>query len=71
MARRREIPWSRSSGQRRDAFEFYRVKKPATDEYYRTMHGCPPVQKWLDMAYAENETLVEDEIDWPGELIPR
>ena len=42
MARRREIPWSRPSGQRRDAFKFYRVKKPATDEYYRTMHGSPP-----------------------------
>lgn len=40
-------------------------------QYCETMHKCDAVQLWIDHGYAETETVYEDELDSPSELIPR
>ncbi|MGI9318175.1 MAG: glutathione S-transferase [bacterium] len=39
-------------------------------KYCETMNRCESVKQWITLSYAEQDIVVEDEIDWPGEQIP-
>ncbi len=41
-----------------------------SQDYCQTINSCPSIVRWLELGAAERETVAEDEVDWPGELIP-
>ena len=44
---------------------------PPSAGYCQTMNACESVKHWISLAYGESDTVVEDELDWPSEPIPR
>ncbi len=40
-------------------------------DYCATVNRCESVRKWISLGYLEQDIVAQDEIDWPGELIPQ
>ena len=42
-----------------------------SQDYCQTVNACESVKHWISLAYGESDIVDEDEVDWPGEPIPR
>jgi glutathione S-transferase len=40
-------------------------------DYCATINSCESVRQWISLGYLEQDIVVQDEIDWPGEPIPQ